>query len=211
MNANKYYFGILQNMKCYKVTNKRGYTKLQTKWGNGVSHTAKGDGDRLCSNGFIHFYRDPRLAVLMHCQYTSHLEDPILWEAQSSGNQIHRFFKSGAKKLTTIKRIPFPKITKNQRIAIAILCVKTLIGDCDFRFTQWADKWLSGEDRTKKTARLMELNFTIGDIEYNVINAVTYYSYASSVSRVLGMFGVRVPFFKFKNLQKIIDEGMKIK
>jgi hypothetical protein len=42
--------------------------------------------------------------------------------------------------------------TAEQRVKFAILCAQKVIGDTCPKWSEWAAKWLSGEDRTKKSA-----------------------------------------------------------
>ena len=137
-------------MKAYKLTDEHGQTKDNTQWGPNVSHTATGDGKYLCSNGWIHFYTHPLLAVLMNPAHAN-FSKPRLWEAESSGEELHEQLKSGSKTLTTVRELPLPEVSDTQRIAFGILCAKEV---CKHKaWNAWADKWLSGEGRTKASAR----------------------------------------------------------
>ena len=139
----------MKNKIVYKLTDKFGQTRGMTKWGNNVSHTAKGKGKVLCSNGWIHYYTHPLLAVLMnpiHAKFAS----PKLWEAEASGKILDEALKSGCKTLKTIKEIPLPEVSKVQRVAFGILCGKDVCKDKEWNL--WADKWLSGADRSKESA-----------------------------------------------------------
>ena len=133
----------------YKLTDEHNQTRGMTKWGNNVSHTAKGKGKELCSNGWIHYYTHPLLAVLMNHSHAN-FKSPKLWEAEASGEILNEPFKSGCKTLTTIKEIPSPEVSREQKIAFGILCAKEV---CKGKaWNKWADKWLSGEDRSKESA-----------------------------------------------------------
>ena len=70
--------------KVFKLTTQDDYTRKghynQTKWGRGVTHTAKGDGG-MCSNGAIHAYTSPLLAVLLNPIHAA-IQNPKLWEAE---------------------------------------------------------------------------------------------------------------------------------
>ena len=139
----------MKNKIVFKLTDKFSRTKYNTQWGNNVSHAAKGDGKELCSNGWIHYYTHPLIAVLMnpiHADFTY----PKLWEAEASGEVINKPLKSGCKTLRTIKEIPLPEISRVQRIAFGILCAKEVYDD--EAWNSWADKWLSGDDRSKESA-----------------------------------------------------------
>ena len=159
----------------YKLTDNIGRTRGMTQWGNNVSHTAKGDGKELCSNGFIHYYTHPLLAVLLnpiHADFTY----PKLWEAEASGEIIDEALKSVCKTLTTIKEIPLPEISGVQKIAFGILCAKEVCKD--ERWNSWADKWLSGKDRSNESANAAHVVYAA---DYNIINASAYVAaYASA-------------------------------
>ena len=133
----------------YKVTDKSGKTKNDTQWGEGVSHTAIGESQELCTNGFIHAYEHPLIAAFMHPAHTS-FKNPILWEAEGEIVIKDGQLKCGVKTLTTLKKIPLPEITLEQRIAIAIHCALTLPQSEGYKV--WAEKWLSGEDRSRDAA-----------------------------------------------------------
>ncbi len=58
--------------------------------------------------------------------------------------------KLGFKKQTTIKQIPVPVITTEQRVEIAIRI--SLLVYRDKRYIKWAKNWLSGKDRAEWSA-----------------------------------------------------------
>ena len=135
-------------MKLYKLTNEQGRTYGETQWGAGITHTAPGRGD-LCGPGWIHAYTDPLLAVLLnpiHANFNS----PRLWEADGEVGLSDHSLKVGCARLTTIRELPLPQITLEQRVRFAILCAKVVCTDRGW--TRWADGWLDGTDRTAGTA-----------------------------------------------------------
>jgi hypothetical protein len=137
-------------MKCYKLTDANGMTRGSTQWGENVTHTAGGNGKRLCSDGWIHFYTDPLIATVLNPGHAN-FGDAQLWEAESSGEELHEALKSGSRSLTTIRRIDSPVISIVQKIAFSILCTKEV---CNSNYwNTWADNWLTGVDRTYASAR----------------------------------------------------------
>jgi len=140
----------------YKLTDKFGQTRSNTQWGNNISHTAWGDDKELCSNGWIHYYTHPLIAVLMNPIHAD-FKSPKLWEAEASGEIINEPLKSGCKTLTTIKEIPLPEISGVQKIAFGILCTKEVYDDKAWKV--WADKWLSGEVRSNETANAANADY----------------------------------------------------
>ena len=134
----------------YKLTTQEGKTKNNTQWGENLTHEATGDIKQdLCSDAWIHAYTHPLLAVLMNPVHAN-IKNPILWEGNGEGKAKFEPLKCGFRKFTTLRQIPLPEVTDVQKIAFGILCVKEVYKDPSWN--QWADKWLSGEDRTKSSA-----------------------------------------------------------
>ena len=139
--------------KLYKLTDSCGKTLDDTLWGPGVSHSGTGEGE-LCGPGWIHAYEHPLIAVLLnpiHANYDS----PRLWEAAGVVGLRDGQIKCGCKTLTTVREIPLPKITMEMRVRFAILCAKEVCAS-SLAWNAWADKWLSGEDRTQAAAQAAE-------------------------------------------------------
>ena len=158
-------------MKLYKLTDEKDQTKNATQWGTGITHTTNGEGD-LCGPGWLHAYEDPLLAVL-HNPIHGAFIDPHLWEAEGEGEvKRHGQMKIGVTRLTTVKRIDLPVVSTVQAIAYAILCGKEV---CDnVEWNRWADRWLSGEDRSEASA----------DAEYAAVYAADAdAAYAASAAR----------------------------
>ena len=137
-------------MNC-KITDKNGQTFGGCQWGEGVRNTAIGEGNELCSGGVIHYYADPLLAAFVNPIHGDY--DPktmILWEfapdSEVTGDALKRACKSGM----TVRQIPIPEITTEQRVEVGIRAAKLVCNDK--RWNTWADKWLSGEDRTEDAA-----------------------------------------------------------
>jgi len=135
-------------IKLYKLTDGDGQTRGGTQWGPGVSHSGTGMGE-LCGWGWIHAYEHPLVAVLMNPIHAN-FKNPRLWEAEGEVGLRDGQIKCGCKTLTTIREIPLPSITTEMRVRFAILCAKEVCADLPWN--AWADKWLSGEDRSEAAA-----------------------------------------------------------
>ena len=135
-------------MKLYKLTDENNYTFNDTLWGEGVSHSGTGEG-KLCSSGWIHAYLSPELAVLLNPLHVG-FSNPKLWEAEGEVSLNDNGLKVGCKTLTTIRQIPLPEFTINQIIAFGIYCALEVYKEESF--VAWAESWLSGKDRSKKSA-----------------------------------------------------------
>ena len=133
-----------------KLTDKNDQTYNDTQWGEGVTHTASGKGE-LCTAGWIHYYDSPLLAVLLN-PIQGNFKHPHLWSAQvnkeiKSGDNL----KFGTTSLTTIKRIPLPKLTTTQRIIFGIYCAMEVYHNEEFQC--WGKHWIGGSDRSIAAAR----------------------------------------------------------
>ena len=139
----------LQMTKYYKLTDRNNKTMNHTQWGPGVTHRTNGEGE-LCGPGWLHCYEHPLLAVLLNPIH-SNFQTPKLWEAAGEGDILKEGqLKLGVTALTTLREIPLPVVTTEQRVRFAILCAKRVCSDP--AWSKWADRWLSGEDRSKESA-----------------------------------------------------------
>jgi hypothetical protein len=136
-------------MKLYKLTDENGCTKNGTQWGENVTHRATGDPSQdLCSDAWIHAYESPELAVLMNPIHAN-FKSPRLWEAEGEIGK-NDGTKCGCRSLTTVKEIPLPQVTIEQRVRFGILAAVKVYKDAVFQ--QWAADWLSGANRTDAAA-----------------------------------------------------------
>lgn len=135
-------------MKLYKLTDQNHQTRNNTQWGENIEYVASGEG-KICGPGFIHAYIDSLLAVLLNPIHAN-IKDPVLWEAEGDIVKEDYGLKVGCTRLKTIKIIFLPEITLEQRIKFSILCALEVYKE--EKFVAWANKWLSGEDRSSTTA-----------------------------------------------------------
>ena len=139
---------------CYKLTRQDNTTHNGCKWGEGVTHETSGEGD-LCSSGWLHAYSHPLIAVFMNPRHAD-IKSPKLWECLGDGEYLdYHGLKCGYTRLTTVREIPLPQVTTEQRVAFAILCAKEVCKDPEW--SAWADNWLRGANRTKAAARVAAL------------------------------------------------------
>jgi len=134
--------------KLYKLTNKDGTSYGGRQWGPGITHETDGRGE-VCGPGFMHWYTHPLLAVLLNPIHAD-FKNPVLWEGEGEIAKEDHGLKVGCTKGTTIKQIPLPTVTIEQRVRFGILCALEVCKDKSF--VQWANDWLSGKDRTVATA-----------------------------------------------------------
>lgn len=142
--------GRVWAMRLYKLTSVNGQTLGRTQWGESVSHTATGSAaQKLCTDGWIHAYESPEIAVLLNPVHSS-FDNPRLWEAEGEIGLRDGQRKCGCRTLTTIREIPLPLFTKEQMVRFAIYCSAQIYGNEVWRV--WAARWLDGTDRSKRAA-----------------------------------------------------------
>lgn len=137
----------------------RARVKGETRWGEGITHTAKGNGE-LCTSAYVHAYTTVLLAVFMdgaHGMYTEH-PDAKLWQARGTVEKSDGT-KVGCTSLTTVRVVVPPIITTAQKRAFAILSAEAV---CSVLYENahwykhvwkpWADGWLAGVDQSKAAA-----------------------------------------------------------
>ena len=137
-------------MKYYKLTNKQSTTFNDTQWGEGITHQATVKGKTLCTNQVIHVYASPLLAAFLNPIHVD-FRNPRLWECECSRPVADDGMKLGVKSCTTLRKVPPPKVTTEQRVKFAILCALAVYHATEF--VLWADGWLTGKDRSKNAAR----------------------------------------------------------
>ena len=136
-----YYYKLLhQNMTSYDGM----------RWELNKPNFAIGNGNKLCSADVLHCYADPELAVVLNPIHAD-IPFPRLFLIRATKAVANDGTKVGTKKQTIIKELPLPVISTKVLVAFAILCACEIYHDP--KFTTWAHKWLSGEDRTRKGAK----------------------------------------------------------
>jgi hypothetical protein len=140
------------NMKC-KLTTQDMKTMAGTvnevKWEIGKWVTAKGSPNLgLCSTGYIHWYNDPIVAILLNPLH-AHIRNPRLWEVETKGIEVEdNGLKFGSTELRLIQELTIPTISIEQYIKIALLCVKSVCSDQIFDI--WLNNWIANVDRSLK-------------------------------------------------------------
>ena len=141
--------------KLYKLTDGQGRTRAgednELTWAVGVAHKTAGTGTRLCTADVIHAYEHPLIAVLMNPVYAN-LNPAKMRLFVAEGEIVAREgqLKCGVHALKIVEEIPVPVLTTEQRVKFAILCAKCVC--TDVAWNAWADKWLSGENRSEAAA-----------------------------------------------------------
>jgi hypothetical protein len=142
-----------QEMKRYKLVTQDYRTRAgesnETHWEIGKTIKVRGEGNELCTDGVLHSYATPLLAVLLNPIHAE-IENPRLLEVKGSPIVARDWGKAGHKEITPIAELALPVVTTVQRAAFALLCALRVYKEPSF--VAWAQGWLRGKDRTQKTA-----------------------------------------------------------
>ena len=141
-------------MKHYKLTDENNQTYNGTQWGEGVTHKAVGEREKLCTGDVIHVYDHPLKAVMFNPIHAN-FNNPHLWEVKVQKVVANDKLKVGVKQCTTLRQIPLPEITTEQRVRFAIYCALEVYRN--ERFVKWANDWLNGTDRSAEAAEAAAL------------------------------------------------------
>lgn len=135
--------------RAWKILNPDLTTHMGCQWVPGEWKKVEGTGP-LCSKGWLHGYRDARLAVLhnpIHANY-----DPyVLWIVEVKGKVLHEdYLKSGWSEMRLIEPVAVPAVTTEQRIRYAIKCAWCVCNNPVWR--KWAVDWIREENRSRQGA-----------------------------------------------------------
>ena len=169
-------------MKKYKLVTQDLKTRKgednETQWVIGEFHpTLDGDGD-LCSLHWYHYYHDPLLAAFMNPGHAD-IDNPKCFVIDALGNhKDDSGVKGGCTKMRLVREVEFPVITREQRIAFAILCAKEVYKDD--KWNVWADEWLSEKNRSSSAAAAYAANAATSYAAAYAASAAAYAAYASA-------------------------------
>lgn len=133
-----------------KLTRRDLTTYGRFQWEVGKWVRTSGHGP-LCTRAWIHIYEHPLLAATLHPIHVSY-ENMILWSVEIDGRkQDDNGLKLGVSACRLVKRIPLPVISPKALNRWAIQTV--LLTSRGKYFADWAERWLSKEDRSVTSAR----------------------------------------------------------
>ena len=150
-----------------KLTTQENTTHGGCLWGDGVTHTADGNG-ALCSDHWVHAYTHPLLAVLLNPIH-GNFANPKLWECEGDVGKSDYGLKVGCTRLTTLREIALPVVTLEQRIRFGIGCAWAVCTNEHWR--TWASMWLDGTDRTWAAAEAAAKAASAADAEAKAAKA----------------------------------------
>ena len=103
-------------------------------------------------SGWLHFYNNPLVGLFLNPVHAN-IKNPRLFRAEVEGNFIDdNGLKCGYSRAKLVEELPVPQISLVQRVRFAILCAKKVYKEKEWN--KWANNWLSGKDRTEKSAAI---------------------------------------------------------
>jgi hypothetical protein len=108
------------------------------------------------SRGVIHAYHTAEDAVVFYVINCDYCPRPpaLLWECEFDGPFVDGGTKIGVGNLTPMRVVGAPVISTEDRVRRAILAAKAVYTEPGWN--AWADRWLSGEDRSSAAAWAVE-------------------------------------------------------
>jgi hypothetical protein len=148
------------------------YSANIREWGVNITHGSKSDY-WLNKQDPILAYKNVLLAVFMAPTHVAQ-KYSVMWECEGDIVEQVSQLKCRCTSLTTLRQIPMPIITLEQRVKFAILCALQLCNE--IWFVDWANNWLNGKDRTAMTAinaaNIASGMLRIADNNFETANAV---------------------------------------
>jgi hypothetical protein len=141
--------------KIYKLTDNKLRTHGGMQWTLGEWREDDQLGP-MCGPGGFHGYSSPRLAVLLNPIHANY-QPAKLFEAEYRGRGKANFASDGLKlklkvrAMRITRQIELPEFSLTQRIYFGILCALEIPGQ-PIEFTQWANRWIEGKDRSAEAA-----------------------------------------------------------
>jgi hypothetical protein len=158
-------------MKYYKLLNQDLTSRNNTKWEIGVPVTIQKEGVEMCTDQVLHCYNHPLLAVILNPIHVG-ISNPKLFEIEVDKIVNNDGLKFASKSQTLLKEINLPFLTTYQQVVFAIKVAKLVCND--EKWNEWADKWLSGSDRSKLSAYNASVAVGYNNVTNSVANAIVY-------------------------------------
>jgi hypothetical protein len=137
----------------YKLTDQSMCTSCECRWVLGEWKESSGEGG-LCGPGWLHAYNHPLVASFMNPIHAC-IDNPRLFEVECDGDYLDDHgLKCGHTRMRLVREIELPVLTTEQRVYAGIQCA-IASGYADAGWLSWAERWISGGDRSESTAALV--------------------------------------------------------
>lgn len=124
----------------YKLTDDTMRTYRGYQWTVGPIHAAWGTGP-LCSEGWLHAYRHPLVALMMNVGDLG-IQNPRLFRAEGVIGLEDNGLQVGCTALRLCEELPIPAITTEHRVTMAMFAALKVYSELEW--LAWATRWLDG-------------------------------------------------------------------
>lgn len=164
-------------MKLYKWVYKdmtTGHGEELTHWKVGRVNVAEGEGG-LCTNGVLHAYRSKEEAEIYGYIHTRRV-DSILIEVEANDIVEDDGVKVGTRVQIMTSIVGDRMFSLEYLVLIGIKM--SLLNPVHEEYKIWAEKWISGVDRTAESARLAQdtTTYAANTPAFTATNAAVYYA-----------------------------------
>jgi len=179
----------------YKLTDSKMRTYKEFQWELGKWYK-KTKEENLCSPDWLHFYSDPLVGLFLN-PIQEDIKNPRLFRVEVKGKGLdnyglnYEYFRA-----RLIEELPVPRISFVQRVRFAILCAKEVYKEKEWN--KWADNWLSGKDRTKKSAAIVACTIRIALSK----TKSAYFAIKSAASTVKSTM---IAFYAAKSVESAVE------
>lgn len=136
-------------MIAYKLLNPDLTTYGGMQWVVGETKRTDGTGN-LCGPGWLHGYEYAELPHFLNAIHAN-FKNPVMYKVEAAGqHKRNGCLKSGWTEMTLLEPWPIAIPTTEQRARFAIACSLAVYRAP--RFRRWATNWLTGKDRSAKSA-----------------------------------------------------------
>lgn len=134
----------------YKLLTQGMTSYAGMKWELGETNHAGVPGTQMCTDQVLHCYADPYLAVLLNPLHAD-IKNPRLFKIAVPEVVATDGLKHASKSQALLEELPLPVITTQERVRFAITCALQVHPEGPF--AEWAQRWLTGMDRSAAAAR----------------------------------------------------------
>lgn len=133
----------------YKLLTPQLTTHNNCQWTVGEWKRTSGKGE-LCGPGWLHCYDSAEIAPFLNPIHAN-VQDPVLYRVEVAGKRkTDCGLKTGYTKMRLVRQQTAPTVTRERSVRFALCCALSVYHDPQFRI--WAERWVSGIDRTASAA-----------------------------------------------------------
>jgi len=181
----------------YKLTDSKMRTYKGFQWELGKWYETTGE-EKFYSSGWFHFYSDPLVGLFLN-PLRAGIKNLRLFRAEVEGKVLDNYgLNCGYSRARLIEELTVLQISPVQRIRFAILCAKKVYKEKEWN--KWANKWLSGKDRTEESAKSAKSAFSAMEITAELRFYATKSEESAFCAAKSAEIAAESAFYEIKNL-----------